>query len=135
MKNVPETIYLQVGDPSVNSEDEMQDFDFKEIEDVPDAVTWCRDRIFSTDIEFVRKDIADGNSLWHDYKKEPPTEELMAVVFYGLEFVVRLSFKVADGTYRFDHNKNGEEAIFWMQIPAIPKELVIPFLNHQTSKQ
>jgi hypothetical protein len=45
MKNVPETIYLQVGD----DED-----DFNEAQ-LCGEITWCCDKINDTDIEYVLK--------------------------------------------------------------------------------
>lgn len=46
----PERIFLQVGD-DVTSADEM-----KEVEWDGGDVSWCRDQIFDTDIEYVRID-------------------------------------------------------------------------------
>lgn len=42
MKNIPERIYLQVGDECEASDD------FKDL----DGVTWCADNVFDTDIEY-----------------------------------------------------------------------------------
>ena len=50
--NAPEKIYLQVcGDCKGN------DCKNCKFEDVEDNVTWCKDKIFKKDIEYVRKDI------------------------------------------------------------------------------
>lgn len=49
MKNIPEKIYIQVG------EDVEQDEDFKELD--AEAVTWCADKVFHNDIEYIRKDL------------------------------------------------------------------------------
>ena len=47
----PEKIYLQVcGDCQDN------DCDNCKFEDLEDNVTWCKDKIFDKDIEYVRKD-------------------------------------------------------------------------------
>ena len=43
MKNIPKKIYLQVGD-------ECDGEDFKELSEV----SWCKDKIYENDIEFVR---------------------------------------------------------------------------------
>lgn len=42
MKNVPQTIYLQVGP------DTPEDFDFEDL--MRKEVTWCADNVFKTDI-------------------------------------------------------------------------------------
>lgn len=44
MKNIPNKIYLQIG------EETPKDADFKEL----DEVTWCQDKINPNDIEYVR---------------------------------------------------------------------------------
>ena len=49
MKNIPEKIYLQVG------EDVEQDEDFHNL--YREAVSWCDERIFHNDIEYIRKDL------------------------------------------------------------------------------
>ena len=52
MKNLPEKIYLQVcGDCNAN------DCENCKFEDLEDNVTWCKDKIFDKDIEYVRKDV------------------------------------------------------------------------------
>lgn len=48
----PERIWLQVGD-DVFTAAEMKDVDWNE-------ASWCRDRIFDTDIEYVRVDHYKG---------------------------------------------------------------------------
>src|SRR6185312_7779555 len=45
MKNIPEKIYLQIGD-------ECDGEDFNELSEV----SWCKDKIYDNDIEFERKD-------------------------------------------------------------------------------
>jgi len=46
MKNVPKRVFLQVGELT---QDEIRNVDFNEL----DEVTWCANRVFDTDIEFV----------------------------------------------------------------------------------
>ena len=49
--NAPEKIYLQVcGDCP------QTDCDNCKFEDLEDNITWCKDKIFKNDIEYVRKD-------------------------------------------------------------------------------
>lgn len=50
MKNIPNVIYLQVGELS---DEELREVDFNEISD---EVTWCKDKVFKTDIEFHRNE-------------------------------------------------------------------------------
>ena len=47
IKNIPDKIYLQVGD------NVGWDVDFKELEDTGE-VTWCSDKIENWDIEYIR---------------------------------------------------------------------------------
>jgi hypothetical protein len=82
MKNVPDKIYLQVGDDDLFE----ADGDFKELSEV----SWCQDKIYDSDIEYVRVKEADlepgvqstneaavashscavGNSIEHGFKIE-----------------------------------------------------------------
>lgn len=48
MKNIPDKIYLQIG------EETPKDADFEEL----DEVTWCQDRINDNDVEYVKADKA-----------------------------------------------------------------------------
>lgn len=48
ISSAPERIWLQVGD-DVHTAAEMSDVDWNE-------ASWCRDKIFDTDIEYVRID-------------------------------------------------------------------------------
>ncbi len=52
MKNVPDRIYLNLG-TDVNPDD-----DFSELNENGD-VTWCADRIWDTDVEYIRFDIVE----------------------------------------------------------------------------
>lgn len=49
MKNKPNKIYLQID----SSEDECNDFD----ELFSEAITWCGEKIYETDIEYFSKEI------------------------------------------------------------------------------
>ena len=55
MKNIPNTIFLNLGEDLEYFED------FNEL----GAVTWCVDKVGDGDIEYQRKPI------WHDLKKNP----------------------------------------------------------------
>ena len=52
ISHAPERIWLQVGD-DVTTAAEMSDVDWSE-------ASWCRDKIFDTDIEYVRIDHCKG---------------------------------------------------------------------------
>ena len=52
MKNTPEKIYLNLGT------DIEPDGDFSELAENSD-VTWCADRIWDTDIEYIRLDLVE----------------------------------------------------------------------------
>lgn len=49
MKNLPNKIYLQVGEMTA---DEIREADFDELSEV----TWCKEKVSPTDIEFIRSD-------------------------------------------------------------------------------
>lgn len=79
MKNIPTKIYLQIGEEKPDKSD-----DFKEME-----VTWCTDRIWDHDLEYVRSPkkksiiILNDFQRWrtnkNDYPKYSP-EELTAAI-------------------------------------------------------
>lgn len=49
MTNIPKTIYLQIGDECPTDDGE----DFNKLY----GVSWCADKIFENDIEYVSKDV------------------------------------------------------------------------------
>ena len=54
MKNLPEKIYLNFGEIT---KEEFETDDYKEVCKLDEyAVTFCEDRVYDTDVEFVRKD-------------------------------------------------------------------------------
>ena len=56
MKNIPKRIYLQIGDLT---DEEKKGLDFNELSEV----CWSSEKIFSTDIEFIRKPDAERKSI------------------------------------------------------------------------
>lgn len=80
MKNIPQKIYLQIGDGCPN------DVEFDELSDV----TWWDERIFNNDIEYV-------HSAWHDAESDdlPPYDKEVIVLlnkyepFYNVCFAHR----------------------------------------------
>ena len=56
MKNIPKRIYLQIGD--LTDKDD-KNIDFNELSDV----CWCSEKIFRTDIEYIRKSDAARKSI------------------------------------------------------------------------
>lgn len=54
MKNIPERIYIQI-DPEEESWEEETDFQ-EIVREYGDEITWCRDRINGTDIEYIHID-------------------------------------------------------------------------------
>ena len=59
----PERIYLQVcGDCTINNRETCEQCQLDNPID-PESVTWCKDRIFPNDVEYVRADVNfDGAS-------------------------------------------------------------------------
>ena len=106
MKNIPNTIFLNLGE-------DLEDFeDFNELGEV----TWCADKIGDGDIEYQRKPI------WHDLMKNPkdlPKNENNLMVaakrrgtifyFVGYYFLDRFNLK---GYY-----KSSDNIIGWADIP------------------
>ena len=66
MINIPEKIYLQIGD-------ECDSEDFNELSEV----SWCKDKIYENDIEFVLKEKTDNNSLKKQYEFEKEIQDAM----------------------------------------------------------
>ena len=62
MKNIPKRIYLQIGDLADKDD---RNTDFNELSDV----CWSREKIFRTDIEFIRKPGAARKSIEHIAKE------------------------------------------------------------------
>ena len=63
MKNIPERIYLQIG------EDTPHDCNFEEL----DEVTWCQDKISDNDIEYIRVKKVDHEDI---RPIAPPDEDI-----------------------------------------------------------
>ena len=114
MKNIPNTIFLNLGE-------DLEDFeDFNELGEV----TWCADKIGDGDIEYQRKPI------WHDLKKNPndlPNRSKDPVVFvmtrlyklvgYGIALYEgeksSMMWMVGDLQFPFKDNR----ILAWMSIP------------------
>jgi hypothetical protein len=70
--NAPEKIYLQVcGDCQDN------ECDICRFEDLEDNVTWCKDKIFDKDVEYIRAD-----ALKQEWK---PSEGQLECLGYAIE--------------------------------------------------
>lgn len=117
MKNLPETIFLQIGDPTCLDFDGLDGINFDELREV----TWNRSQIFCNDIEFVRKDTI---THWHRYDSDPPQNKVLALVYYPLGYEVRMAFKHDDGRYKFGLSNEGHNALAWMELPELPKRLL-----------
>lgn len=52
MKNLPEKIYLNFGEIT---KEEFEESSFDEFADI----TWCQDKVFENDVEYIRKDVVD----------------------------------------------------------------------------
>lgn len=68
MKNIPKTIYLQIGE-HVNPEDDFTDLDDEER-------TWSSHRVWESDIEYYRKKklVAEDVPEFHENIAPPPLE-------------------------------------------------------------
>ena len=86
MKNLPDKIYLNFGEIT---KEEFETDDYKEVCKLDEyAVTFCEDRVYDTDVEYIRKDAfiekaveyIDGlidflNEYGHQLKKERIIED------------------------------------------------------------
>ena len=65
MKNLPDKIYLNFGDIT---KEEFEESDYKEFCKIDEyAVTYCEDKVYDTDVEYVRKDaFMEKASKWFE---------------------------------------------------------------------
>ena len=83
----PEKIYLQVcGDCNAN------DCENCKFENLEDNVTWCKDKIFDKDIEYVRKDafIEKACEYWYQYNRDIVKRHGAKAVLGCSEFTVHV---------------------------------------------
>lgn len=119
MKNLPESIFLNLGEMS---EEDFRETDFAEARKEWE-ITWCEDKVYEHDIEFIRKDLAAG-SQWHRYDKDKPTKELSALVIHAdTNFGIRHAIKDKKGNFILSKSERGYAPLFWMEVPQVPKEL------------
>lgn len=58
MKDLPEKIYLNLGEVTEEEWEELKDKSFVDISKVWE-ITWCEDKVFEHDLEFIRKDVVE----------------------------------------------------------------------------
>lgn len=79
MKNIPEKIYLQVGDLA---DEEIRETDFNDLSE--EDITWCVDKVFPTDIEFACTGSEEENlRKLEDEKWEQRRWELVKTIVHG----------------------------------------------------
>lgn len=104
MKNIPNTIFLNLGE-------DLEDFeDFNELGEV----TWCTDKIGDGDIEYQRKPI------WHDLKENPddlPKENIEVLIIVRRKYQ-KITFKafyyLSGWVYQ---NWSNDVVLAWTEIP------------------
>ena len=100
MRNVPERIFLNIG------EDTPDGADFNEL----DEVTWSKERASIKDIEYVRKDtVPKVSNPWHEAEKEEPdlNEDVLFEVVPNAERNPRIFYRVANATDKSNLKING----------------------------
>lgn len=105
MKNIPNTIFLNLGE-------DLEDFeDFNELGEV----TWCVDKVGDGDIEYQRKPI------WHDLKKKPndlPKTENEVLIIVRRAKYNKITFKAFYNLSRWVYqNWSNDVVLAWMEIP------------------
>ena len=104
MKNIPNTIFLNLGE-------DLEDFeDFNELGEV----TWCADKVGDGDIEYTRKPI------WHDLRKNPNDlpEDFRVVLVMVTIGNTRDIVKVTHTNFAWIGNMlHGSKVLAWMEIP------------------
>ena len=105
MKNIPNTIFLNLGE-------DLEDFeDFNELGEV----TWCVDKVGDGDIEYQRKPI------WHDLKKKPndlPKTENEVLIIVRRAKYQKITFKAFYNLSRWVYqNWSNDVVLAWMEIP------------------
>lgn len=119
MKNLPAAIFLNLGELS---EEDFRETDFAEARKEWE-ITWCEDKIHDHDVEYVRKDLAEG-AKWHRYDDEKPTKEMSALIVHAdSSFAIRFTVKDRKGNFALPKSEKGYAPLFWMEVPQIPKEL------------
>lgn len=113
MKNLPERIYLNLGDGC------FDDADFRDLSEV----TWSEEKVNDTDVEYVRK------SQWISVDERLPEPDTMCLVFGYQDFVdgnitrytMMAWYDGEDFTDAYDDRKYRPEK--WMAIPLVPIQL------------
>ena len=104
MKNIPNTIFLNLGE-------NLEDFeDFNELGEV----TWCTDKVGDGDIEYQRKPI------WHDLKENPddlPSNDRI-VLIHSKYHITTSCYSSSKWLYEGRYNEN---VVAWMEIPELKK--------------
>lgn len=122
MKNIPDRIFLDISEEDI---EEFDDFDKLEAVD-ENSITWCRDKINDTDVEYVRK-----VSPWVSVKERLPEDNLVDPIAWNVTYkvlVLTSNGKVAiSQRYWIDHANKWEwkgsgtfkdSIIMWMPIPS-----------------
>lgn len=110
MKNLPERIYLNLGDGC------FDDADFRDLSEV----TWSEEKVNDTDVEYVRK------SQWISVDERLPEHDTTCLVFGHQDFVdgniTRYTMMAHyDGENFYDaYNDSKYHPEMWMPIPATP---------------
>ena len=122
MKNIPETIFLNLGEFTEGEWQDVKEGDFSELRKEWE-ITWCEDKVHSHDIEYVRKDTI-VEARWHRYDMEKPGGECSVLVIHAdTSFAIRYTKKDKNGVYTIPKSERGHKPLFWMEVPQVPKEL------------
>ena len=106
MKNIPEKIYLQIGE-------ECDVEDYEEL----DGVTFCGEKIFSNDIEYIRPDCGSSQLCegWRDARKDLPPVEHEVYFIYDKEGSMAFAHYLGEGIFG-----GWPDVIAWMPLPSPP---------------
>ena len=121
---MPETIFLNLGQMTEEEWNEVKDKDFDQLRNEWE-ITWCEDKVFEHDIEFVRKDTIKQPVGWHRYDTDRPDKEMSALVIHAdTSFGIHYTRKGKKG-YFLPRSERGYIPLFWMEVPQVPNELTV----------
>lgn len=119
MDKVPDRIFLQIhGDAEVEDINDVSDID-------EGNVTWCKDKIYPTDVEYARAKYPwiSVEDKYPEYEPSVPDEKktryLVRVIIGSIMPTVGYCVAYVAGKSRFNVDMDWNKVTHWMPIPII----------------